>query len=275
MGFVAHHNQECGALLFGYGCIWCARMCTPARETRGLASFDDRHRLPTRRHYRLRAVEFLLQRIDSALVEEPGADDAEALGRACESMGLAGEGQGAALVEGGEGSPAEDNFFLQLMALASLSEQDGAQQNWANDTQMLNAVAQVAGSGSKKEGSIFSSSITGLFEIPPSILQGAKKGGEGGQHKKANAGLEKGAHVNVHARLDALVLQLDEAQRTRKEVERQRDDLLHAHAALAGTNPQTSPLRRAEPERIDGVVEELAQGYTHTHKHTHTHTHTT
>jgi len=192
-------------------------------------------------------------------------------------MGLAGEGQGAALVEGGEGSPAEDNFFLQLLALASLSEQDGAQQNWANDTQMLNAVAQVAGSGSKKEGSIFSPSITGLFEIPPSILQGAKKGGEGGQHKKTNAGLEKGAHVNVPARLDAIVLQLDEAQRIRKEVERQRDDLLHAHAALAGTNPQTSPLRHAEPERIDGVVEELAQGYSHkhTHKHTHARTHTT
>jgi hypothetical protein len=77
--------------------------------------------------------------------------------------------------------------------------------------------------------------------------------------------------------LDALVLQLDEAQRIRKEVERQRDDLLHAHAALAGTNPQTSPLRHAEPERIDGVVEELAQGYSHkhTHKHTHARTHTT
>jgi hypothetical protein len=70
-------------------------------------------------HHRLRAVEFLLLRIDAPLIDEPGNNDTEKLGWACECVGLAGDGQGSALVEGGEGTASEDLFFDQLLALGS------------------------------------------------------------------------------------------------------------------------------------------------------------
>ena len=143
-------------------------------------------------HQRQRAVEFLLRRIDPALVEnDENGCDAEALGWACECVGLAGEGQGPALVEGGEGTSAEREFLDRLVAIAVQADAaDSAAGAVADDSELLIAVARQASCGARTDAGLFSSSITGLLRIPTAITEAVEA-----DRKKKKLGAE---HARQH-----------------------------------------------------------------------------
>jgi len=186
-------------------------------------------------HHRLRAVEFLLLRIDAPLIDEPGNNDTEKLGWACECVGLAGDGQGAALVEGGEGTASEDLFFDQLLALATLSNitvigpSPSNSTNLASDSELLNSVCKHASSGAKTEGGIFSCQIT--------------------LGKQVDVEKAKAMNVSSHSSHHTNLLALKQVQRQAHEERVKREELHKLLQADQAASAKRAHIRPILPER--------------------------